>query len=84
MKKNKKLILSLLSLNALLPTTAPADTLATDKYDRMYANIVKNIEAIYKKNKVKCIKLKSSIIKTKIDEFDSIEPICDVILQKVK
>ena len=47
-------------------------------------NIVKNIEAIYKKNKVKCIKLKSSIIKTKIDEFDSIEPICDVILQKVK
>ena len=44
MKKNKKLILSLLSLNALLPTTAPADTLATDKYDRMYANIVKNIE----------------------------------------
>ena len=45
MKKSKKLILSFLALNAALPISAAGtESAATSKYDRLYNNIVKNIE----------------------------------------
>jgi hypothetical protein len=45
MKRNKKLLVSFLALNAVLSSYATgATTASTPKYERMYSNIVKNIE----------------------------------------
>ena len=46
MKKNKKLILSFLALNAVLPISASgAESSASLKYDRLYNSVIKNLEA---------------------------------------
>ena len=46
MKKSKKLLLSFLALNAVLPISAArAESSALLKYDRLYNNVIKNIEA---------------------------------------
>ena len=42
MKKNKKLLMSLLTLNAILSVHASGAEVSTKKYDRMYNSIVKN------------------------------------------
>jgi hypothetical protein len=45
MKRNKKLLVSFLALNAILSSyAAGATTASTPKYERMYNNVVKNIE----------------------------------------
>ena len=44
MKKNKKLLVSFLALNAMASSYAPASGISSAKYDRMYNSIVKNME----------------------------------------
>ena len=44
MKKNKKLLISFLALNAILISYAKAETVQATRYERMYNSIVKNIE----------------------------------------
>ena len=45
MKKNKKLLISFLAINAILPSYgAAASASLTTKYDRMYNSIVKSID----------------------------------------
>ncbi|MCP1225881.1 autotransporter domain-containing protein [Sebaldella sp. S0638] len=44
MKRNKKLLVSFLALNAILISHANAETVQSTKYERMYNSIVKNIE----------------------------------------
>ena len=44
MKRNKKLLVSFLALNAILTSYAQAETVQSARYERMYNSIVKNIE----------------------------------------
>ena len=44
MKRNKKLLISFLALNAILISYAKAETVQATRYERMYNSIVKNIE----------------------------------------
>ena len=44
MKRNKKLLVSLLALNAILTSYTQAETVQSARYERMYNSIVKNIE----------------------------------------
>ncbi len=44
MKKNKKLLISFLALNAILTSYAKAETVQATRYERMYNSIVKNME----------------------------------------
>ena len=44
MKKNKKLLVSFLALNAILTSYAESETVQPVKYERIYSSIVKNIE----------------------------------------
>ena len=44
MKRNKKLLVSFLALNAILTSYAQAETVQTARYERMYNSIVKNME----------------------------------------
>ena len=46
MKRNKKLLISFLALNAILISYAKAETVQATRYERMYNSIVKNIEKI--------------------------------------
>ena len=44
MKRNKKLLVSFLALNAILTSYAQAETVQSARYERMYNSIVKNME----------------------------------------
>mgnify|MGYP000558896989 CR=1 FL=1 len=44
MKRNKKLLVSFLALNAILTSYAQAETVQSARYERMYNGIVKNLE----------------------------------------
>ena len=44
MKRNKKLLVSFLALNAVLTSYGQAETVQSARYERMYNNVVKNIE----------------------------------------
>ena len=44
MKRNKKLLVSFLALNAILTSYAQAETVQSARYERMYNSIVKNLE----------------------------------------
>ncbi|MCP1225671.1 hypothetical protein [Sebaldella sp. S0638] len=52
MKKNKKILLSFVALNSILPVYAAGNTVnGNTKYDRMYNNIIKNMEQGKSNNK---------------------------------
>ena len=44
MKRNKKLLVSFLALNAILTSYTQAETVQSARYERMYNSIVKNME----------------------------------------
>ena len=46
MKRNKKLLVSFLALNAILTSYAQAETVQSARYERMYNSIVKNMEKV--------------------------------------
>ena len=44
MKRNKKLLVSFLALNAIVTSYTEGSSMANTRYDKMYNSIVKNIE----------------------------------------
>ena len=79
MKKNKKLLMSLLTLNAILSVHASGAEVSTKKYDRMYNSIVKNTAK--KENNKKAYQTIERILKQKNKELKDLHLQGDYIVK---
>ena len=79
MKKNKKLLMSLLTLNAILSVHASGAEVSTKKYDRMYNSIVKNTAK--KENNKKTYQTIERILKQKNKELKDLHLQGDYIVK---
>ena len=79
MKKNKKLLVSFLALNAMASSYTPASGISSAKYDRMYNSIVKNMET--SKSNEKTYQTIEKILKQKNKELKDLHLQGDYIVK---